>query len=62
MSYAVQHLRETAEIVARLNPEDCERCVRELVALRARGGLAEKGSRPESGIICRGSSFAREIA
>lgn len=38
MSYAAQHLRETAEIIARLNPEDCERCVRELVALRARGG------------------------
>lgn len=38
MSYAAQHLRETAEIIARLNPEDCERCVRELVALRARSG------------------------
>ena len=38
MSYAIQHLKETAEIVAKLNPEDCEKCVRELVALRLRGG------------------------
>ncbi len=38
MSYSAQHLRETAEIVAKLNPDDCERCVRELVAVRSRGG------------------------
>jgi len=38
MSYSAQHLRETAEIVARLDPEDCERCVRELVGIRTRGG------------------------
>ena len=38
MSYAVQHLKETAEIVAQLNAEHCEKCVRELVALRNRGG------------------------
>jgi D-sedoheptulose 7-phosphate isomerase len=37
-SYSVQHLKETAEIVAKLNPEDCERCVQELVGVRARGG------------------------
>jgi D-sedoheptulose 7-phosphate isomerase len=37
-SYSVQHLRETAEIVSRLNPDDCERCVRELRATRERGG------------------------
>lgn len=38
MSYSVQHLKETAEIVAKLNPADCEKCVDELVNLRARGG------------------------
>jgi D-sedoheptulose 7-phosphate isomerase len=38
MSYAAQHLKETAEIVAQINPEHCERCVQELVAVRARGG------------------------
>jgi len=38
MSYAIQHLKETAEIVAKINPEDCEKCVRELVSLRARHG------------------------
>ena len=37
-SYSVQHLRETSEIIARLNPDDCEKCVRELVAVRSRGG------------------------
>lgn len=37
-SYAAQHLRETAEIVARINADDCENCVRELVAVRQRGG------------------------
>src|SRR6516164_7311339 len=38
MSYAQQHLKETAEIVAKLNAEHCEKCVAELVALRSRGG------------------------
>jgi D-sedoheptulose 7-phosphate isomerase len=38
MSYAIQHLKETAEIVARIDPAACEKCVRELVALRRRGG------------------------
>lgn len=38
MSYAAQHLRETAEIVAKLNPADCEKCVAELRATRERGG------------------------
>ncbi|MBX3736381.1 MAG: SIS domain-containing protein [Candidatus Didemnitutus sp.] len=38
MSYAAQHLRETAEIVSRLNPDDCEKCVAELRAARDRGG------------------------
>src|SRR5215216_3372492 len=37
-SYSAQHLKETAEIVAKLNADDCEKCVRELVAVRARGG------------------------
>jgi len=38
MSYSVQHLKETAEIVAKLNPDDCERCVQELADTRERGG------------------------
>lgn len=38
MPYSTQHLKETAEIVAQLNPDDCEKCVAELVALRQRGG------------------------
>jgi D-sedoheptulose 7-phosphate isomerase len=38
MSYSIQHLKETAEIVSKLNPEHCEKCVAELVAVRARGG------------------------
>ncbi len=38
MSYAQQHLKETAEIVAKLNADHCEKCVAELVALRNRGG------------------------
>ncbi|SDS25812.1 SIS domain-containing protein [Opitutus sp. GAS368] len=38
MSYAAQHLKETAEIVAKLNPADCEKCVAELRATRERGG------------------------
>src|SRR6185295_9216572 len=37
-SYSAQHLKETAEIVAKLNPDDCEKCVRELRELRERGG------------------------
>jgi D-sedoheptulose 7-phosphate isomerase len=38
MSYAAQHLKETAEIVSKLNPADCEKCVAELRATRERGG------------------------
>ena len=38
MSYAAQHLKETADIVAKINPADCEKCVAELRALRERGG------------------------
>ena len=38
MSYAIQHLKETAEIVAKINPDDCEKCVSELVSVRARHG------------------------
>ncbi|MBI5766618.1 MAG: SIS domain-containing protein [Verrucomicrobia bacterium] len=38
MSYAAQHLQETAEIVSKLNPADCEKCVAELRATRERGG------------------------
>jgi len=37
-SYSVQHLQETAEIVSKIDPDDCERCVAELVAARDRGG------------------------
>jgi len=38
MSYAIQHLKETSEIVAALDPMACEACVKELRALRDRGG------------------------
>jgi D-sedoheptulose 7-phosphate isomerase len=38
MSYSVQHLKETAEIVGKINPDDCEKCVAELKAVRERGG------------------------
>jgi D-sedoheptulose 7-phosphate isomerase len=38
MSYSVQHLKETAEIVAQVNPADCEKCVVELRGVRERGG------------------------
>ncbi len=38
MSFVRQHLQETSDIAARLNADDCEKCVRELVALRSRGG------------------------
>src|SRR5688572_29800893 len=37
-SYSAQHLAETAEIVSKLNPDECEKCVRELVGVRTRGG------------------------
>ena len=37
-SYSIQHLRETVEIIARINPDDCEKCVAELRATRERGG------------------------
>jgi len=38
MSYSAQHLQETAEIVAKLDPNTCEKCVQELRAVRERGG------------------------
>jgi D-sedoheptulose 7-phosphate isomerase len=38
MSYAIQHLKETSEIAARIDPADCEECVAELVGVRSRGG------------------------
>jgi len=38
MSHSIRHLKETAEVTARINPADCEKCVAELRALRDRGG------------------------
>ncbi len=38
MSYAQQHLRETAEIVGKLDPDILEKAVETLVNVRARGG------------------------
>ena len=38
MSYAILHLKETLEIVSKLDTQACEACVKELVADRARGG------------------------
>src|SRR4029077_8244802 len=38
MSYSKQHLREVSEIVAGLDPALCEKAVRRLAEVRARGG------------------------
>ncbi len=38
MSYSKQHLREVSEIVAKLDPELCEKAVKLLAAVRGRGG------------------------
>jgi D-sedoheptulose 7-phosphate isomerase len=38
MSYSAQHLKETIEIVSKINPADCEKCVAELRAVREHGG------------------------
>ena len=38
MSYSQQHLRETAEIVGKLDPDILEKAVETLVNVRARGG------------------------
>jgi D-sedoheptulose 7-phosphate isomerase len=38
MSYSSTHLKETAEIVARINPVDCENCVSILRGVREHGG------------------------
>jgi len=38
MSYSEQHLRETAEIVSRLDPSLCEKAVELLAAVRELGG------------------------
>jgi D-sedoheptulose 7-phosphate isomerase len=38
MSYSAQHLKETTEIVSKINPSDCDKCVAELRAVREHGG------------------------
>src|SRR6266581_7765776 len=38
MSYSEEHLRETAEVVSKLDAELCEEAVELLAAVRARGG------------------------
>ncbi len=38
MSYSAQHLKETAEIVGRIDASQCEKCVGELRGVRERGG------------------------
>jgi len=38
MSYSNQHLKETVEIISKINPDNCEKCVAELRATRERGG------------------------
>src|SRR6478672_10642810 len=38
MSYSEQHLRETAEVVAKLDPALCEKAVELLAEVRSRGG------------------------
>lgn len=37
-SYAAQHLQETAQIVAQLVPDDCEKCVATLASVKSDGG------------------------
>ena len=37
-TYSAQHLRETAEVVSKIDPELCERAVALLAAVRERGG------------------------
>lgn len=38
MSYSTDHLQETAQIIAKIDPVACESCVQELVGVRTRGG------------------------
>src|SRR6476619_673739 len=38
MSYSKQHLREATEILAKLDPALCEKAVKLLASVRARGG------------------------
>jgi D-sedoheptulose 7-phosphate isomerase len=38
MSYTAQHLQETSEIITKLDPADCEKCVALLLTVRERGG------------------------
>jgi D-sedoheptulose 7-phosphate isomerase len=38
MNYSEQHLRETAEVVAKLDPALCEKAVELLASVRSRGG------------------------
>src|SRR3954451_1141704 len=38
MSYSEQHLRETAEVVAKLDPVVCEKAAEVLADVRSRGG------------------------
>ena len=38
MSYSIQHLKETADIVSKIDAAACEKCVQELVGVRSRGG------------------------
>jgi D-sedoheptulose 7-phosphate isomerase len=38
MSYSIHHLKETVEIISRIHPGDCEKCVAVLRAVRGRGG------------------------
>ena len=38
MSYSIQHLKETIDIASKIDPAQCEACVKELVGVRARGG------------------------
>jgi D-sedoheptulose 7-phosphate isomerase len=38
MSYSEQHLRETSEVVAKLDPALCEKAVELLVNVRSLGG------------------------
>ena len=62
MSYSKQHLREAAEIVAKLDPALCEKAVELLAAVRARGGrlfILGVGGSAARGVAGRGGSRRR---
>src|SRR5262249_3289417 len=63
MSYSKEHLREAAEIVSKLDPAHCEKAVKLLAAVRARGGrLFVLGVGARSGTASHGGNGFRKLA